>query len=200
VFRTLYGKLSAVLLLLFIGIGILFILLTLFTNRVHLQEVTQKLNRSLARHIASDTSLIQDGRVKEDAIREIFHMLMAVHPGIEVYLLDKDGGILAYSAPPGKVKRERVSLRPLETFLDGSKTFPILGDDPRSPERRKVFSVSPVPPEGPVQGYLYGRTLRAPYRPASFLPNYLPAQNAGKGGRGIPAQRVFEFPRHPGPV
>jgi hypothetical protein len=52
VFRTLYGKLSAVLLLLFIGIGILFILLTLFTNRVHLQEVTQKLNRSLARHIA----------------------------------------------------------------------------------------------------------------------------------------------------
>ncbi len=154
-FRTLYGKLSAVLLLLFIGIGVLFILLTLFTNRVHLQEVTQKLNRSLARHIASDTSLIQDGRAKEDAIREIFHMLMAVHPGIEVYLLDKGGGILAYSAPPGKVKRERVSLGPLEMFLDGSKPFPILGDDPRSPERRKVFSVAPVPPEGPAEGYLY---------------------------------------------
>ncbi len=154
-FRTLYGKLSAVLLLLFVGIGILFILLTLFTTRVHLQEMTQKLNRSLARHIASETPVIEDGRVKDGAIREIFHMLMVVHPGIEVYLLDKEGGILSYSAPPGKVKRERVSLKPLETFLEGRKSFPILGDDPRSPERRKVFSVAPVPPEGPVEGYLY---------------------------------------------
>src|SRR3990170_5882313 len=154
-FRTLYGKLSAVLVLLFFGIGILFVLLTLFTTRVHLQEMTQKLNRSLAQHIASETPLIENGRVKEGAIGQIFHMLMAVHPGIEVYLLDREGGILAYSAPPGKVKRERVSLPPLRQFLAGKDTFPILGDDPRSPERRKVFSVSPVPAEGPVEGYLY---------------------------------------------
>jgi signal transduction histidine kinase len=154
-FRTLYGKLSAVLVLLFFGIGILFVLLTLFTTRVHLQEMTQKLNRSLARHIAAENPLIEEGRVQDGAIREIFHMLMAVHPGIEVYLLDKEGGILAYSAPPGKVKLDRVSLVPLQQFLAGQDTFPILGDDPRSPERRKIFSVAPVPAEGPVEGYLY---------------------------------------------
>ncbi len=154
-FKTLYGKLSAVLLLLFLGIGVLFVLLTLFTTRVHLQEMNQKLNRSLARHIASETPLIEGGRVQEPAILEIFHMLMAVHPGIEVYLLDREGRILSYSAPPGKVKRDRVSLPPLKTFLDGKDAFPILGDDPRSPDRRKVFSVAPVPPEGPVEGYLY---------------------------------------------
>ena len=94
-FRTLYGKLSAVLLLLFVGIGVLFIVLTLFTTRVHLQEMTQKLNRSLASHIASENPLIRNGRVEEDAAREIFHMLMVVHPGIEVYLLDAEGKILA---------------------------------------------------------------------------------------------------------
>ncbi|NNF84861.1 MAG: HAMP domain-containing protein, partial [Deltaproteobacteria bacterium] len=154
-FKTLYGKLSAVLLLLFFGIGVLFVVLTLFTTRVHLQEMTQKLNRSLARHIASETPLIKDGRIEEEAIQEVFHMLMVVHPGIEVYLLDKKGGILTYSAPPGKVQREGVSLTPLKMFLDGKETFPILGDDPRSPERRKVFSVATVPPEGPVEGYLY---------------------------------------------
>ena len=154
-FRTLYGKLSAVLLLLFIGIGVLFILLTLFTNRVHLQEVTQKLNRSLARHIASENPLIRNGRVEEGSAREIFHMLMVVHPGIEVYLLDREGGILAYSAPPGKVKRRVVSLLPLKKFLNGKATFPVLGDDPRNPEGRKVFSVAPVPPDGPIEGYLY---------------------------------------------
>lgn len=154
-FKTLYGKLSAVLLLLFFGIGVLFVVLTLFTTRAHLQEMTQKLNQSLARHIASETPLIKDGRIKEGAIQEVFHMLMVVHPGIEVYLLDKKGGILTYSAPPGKVKRESVSLSPLKMFLDGRETFPILGDDPRSPEKRKVFSVATVPPEGPAEGYLY---------------------------------------------
>jgi two-component system, OmpR family, sensor kinase len=99
VFKTLYGKLSAVLLLLFLGIGILFVLLTLFTTRGYLQEMNQKLNRSLAGHIASETPLIKDSRINEGATREIFHMLMAVNPGIEVYLLDRDGSILSYSAP-----------------------------------------------------------------------------------------------------
>lgn len=154
-FRTLYGKLSAVLVLLFFGIGVLFVLLTLFTTRVHLQEMTQKLNQSLARHIAAENRLIEGGNVQDGAIREIFHMLMAVHPGIEVYLLDKGGEILAYSAPPGKVKRKRVAMPPLRRFLAGRDTFPILGDDPRSPDRRKVFSVAPVPADGPVEGYLY---------------------------------------------
>ncbi len=153
--RTLYGKLSAVLLLLFFGIGTLFVLLTLFTTRIYLQEMTQKLNRSLARHIASETPLMRGGRVREEPVRELFHMLMAVHPGIEVYLLDKEGRILAYSAPPGKVIRERVSLAPLGSFLRGTEALPILGDDPRSSGGRKVFSVSPVPPEGPTDGYLY---------------------------------------------
>ncbi len=154
-FKTLYGRLSAVLFLLFVAVGILFVLLTLFTTRVYLQEMTQKLNRSLAGHIASETPLLTGGRVNEDAAGGLFHMVMAVHPGIEVYLLDRDGRILAYSAPPGKVKRTRVSLGPVNAFLRGPAVFPILGDDPRSPDRRKVFSVAPVPSQGPVEGYLY---------------------------------------------
>lgn len=153
--RTLYGKLAAVLFLLFLGVGILFVLLTLFTTQAHLQEMTQKLNSSLARHIASENPLLRGGAMNEGALRETFHMLMAVHPGIEVYLLDRQGAILAYSAPPGKVKRERVALAPLQAFLEGTMRFPILGDDPRDVQRRKVFSVSRVPPEGPAQGYLY---------------------------------------------
>ncbi len=154
-FKTLYGKLSAALLLLFSCIGVLFVLLTLFTTRGHLQEMNQKLNRSLAGHIAAEIPLIRDGSVNEEAIQEIFHMLMAVNPGIEVYLLDGHGSILSYSAPPGKVRRTRVSLGPVRRFLDGKTAFPIPGDDPRDPERRKVFSVAPIPAEGPTEGYLY---------------------------------------------
>ncbi len=154
-FKTLYGKLSAVLLLLFSCIGVLFVLLTLFTTRGHLREMNQRLNRSLASHIAAEHPLIRDGRVDDKAIGEIFHMLMAVNPGIEVYLLDGTGKVLAYSAPPGKVKRDRVSLGPVRRFLEGTDALPILGDDPRSPERGKVFSAAPIPAEGAPEGYLY---------------------------------------------
>lgn len=154
-FKTLYGRLSATLLLLFSFIGVLFVLLTLFTTRGHLREMNQKLNRALAGHIAAEIPLLRDGRVNESGLHEVFHMLMAVNPGIEVYLLDPRGTILSYSAPPGKVKRTLVSLAPIRRFLEGTEAFPILGDDPRDPQGRKVFSVAPIPDEGPPEGYLY---------------------------------------------
>ena len=154
-FRTLYGKLSAVLLALFLLIGALFVALTLYTTRVHLQEANQRLNRDLARHIASGTELFEGGRVRPEAAHSLFDMLMSVHPAIEVYLLDPAGRILAYSAPSGKVKREQVSLGPVRRFLEGTAAFPIVGDDPRDPARRKTFSAAPIPPVGAPQGYLY---------------------------------------------
>ena len=154
-FKTLYGNLAAVLLGLFCLIGVLIILLSLYTTRMYVQEVNQKLNRSLAEHMVAEKILMQTGRVNEEALKEIFHMLMVINPSIEVYLLDADGAILNSSAPPGKVKRQRVSLAPLKRFLGGFDVLPILGDDPRDFDRKKVFSVSPIPPKGPVECYLY---------------------------------------------
>jgi two-component system, OmpR family, sensor kinase len=80
---------------------------------------------------------------------------MVVNPGIEVYLLDPNGNILAFSAPPGKVTRQKVSLVPLKSFLYKTNEFPILGDDPRDLKRKKVFSVAPIPLKGQLDGYLY---------------------------------------------
>ena len=115
-FKNLYARLAAVLLGLFLLIGILYILLTLYTTRLYFQEVNQKLNRILAQHLVSEKILMKDGRVNDKALQNIFHMLMVVNPGIEVYLLDPDGRILAFSAPPGKVKRQSVSLEPVNRF------------------------------------------------------------------------------------
>jgi two-component system OmpR family sensor kinase len=154
-FKTLYYKLAAVLLGLFLLIGILYILLTLYTTRLYFQEVNQRLNRTLADNLATENILMEGGRIDEKALQDIFHMLMVVNPGIEVYLLDPNGNIMAFSAPPGKVKRRKVSLEPLKSFLNKTTAFPIMGDDPRDPERKKVFSVAPVPLKGQIEGYLY---------------------------------------------
>lgn len=154
-FRTLHGKLSLVLLGLLLLVGLFWVPLTLFAARVYMQEVNQRLSRTLAEHLTEGGILRRDGRVAPQATGEI-EKLMAINPSIEVYLLDADGVILAYSAPPGEVKRTRVALDPIRRFLGGSAPLPIQGDDPRDPSRRKTFSVSPVPMgKGPVQGYVY---------------------------------------------
>lgn len=155
-FKTLYAKLAAVFLAIFSLLGILYVFVAFFITRMYLQEVNQKLNRSLAKNLVSETSLLERGRVNEAALKELFHMLMVINPNIEIYLLDNKGRILAYSAPPGTVKRETVALEPLRRFAEETGIFPILGDDPRDLRRRKVFSVCPIPKEGgPIEGYLY---------------------------------------------
>lgn len=159
-FRTLYAKLAAVLLCLFLLFGAFHVVSTLVTTGLYLQEVDQRLNRTLASHLASEEILMTRGRIHQQALERVFHMLMVINPSIEIYLLDPEGRILAYSAPHGTVKRERVSLDPIRRFLGRSENLPILGDDPRDARRQKVFSVSALPASGPTgkggpDGFLY---------------------------------------------
>lgn len=153
--RSLYAKLALVLVALLALIGALYLVLTLYLAEMYRHEVSQGMNETLAEHLVADLPLMRDGEVNEEALKEAFHMMMVINPSIEIYLLDPEGEILAYSAPPGKVVRERLDLRPVRSFLEGSGTYPILGDDPRHPDRRKPFSAAVIDHEGERQGYLY---------------------------------------------
>jgi signal transduction histidine kinase len=155
VFNSLYSRAVLILLILLSFVGAAGITLTLVTTRQHLEEVDQRLNRDLAAQLVKETSILEDGRVQHQNLEHIFHMLMVINPRIEVYLLGFDGRILAFSAAEGKVKRESVALEPIESFLSDREHLPLRGDDPRDLERRKVFSVAPVPGDGSPQGYLY---------------------------------------------
>ncbi len=153
--RTLYARLALVLVVLFISIGLLYALISTSSTRHYLQEVSQQFNKDLARNLVADRNLVEEGRLNEAALKETFHQYMVINPSIEIYLLDLAGNILSYSADPGKVKRRQVSLGPIRSFLSGDRGYPLLGDDPRSHDRRKAFSVTPVPSAENAQGYLY---------------------------------------------
>ncbi len=154
-FRSLYARLALILTLLFGATGLVFVLLLGQATERYEQEVAQRLNASLAGHIVQERPLLTGDGVDREALEHIFHMLMVINPSIEVYLLDREGRILAYSAPPGKVRRQSVDLAPLRRFLSGQYQAPLLGDDPRDPAGRKVFSVAPVVRDGDPDGYLY---------------------------------------------
>lgn len=156
-FRTLHGRLSAFLFVLFLLIALLYVPLALFTARRYLQEVNQRHNYALATNLATylaDKNLLRDSaRARARAKNEIKH-LMVINPNVEVYLLDAGGGIVAYSDAPGRVQRARVRLEPLQQFLRAGTgaPLPILGEDPRDPGGHKVFSVAPIKERG---GYVY---------------------------------------------
>lgn len=153
--RTLYGRLTAVLLVILTLVGGLFFFAGLVSVRSFLAEVHQKLNRDLAEHLVADSLPMENGEIRDEELEHIFHVLMVINPSIEVYLLDPDGQILAYSAPKGIVVRDQVAVEPIALFLDADKRLPIFGDDPRDPKGEKVFSAAPIGNPVSPDGYLY---------------------------------------------
>ena len=154
--RTLYGKLTFALFGLLAFTGVLFMVISLWTTQRYIEEVNQKLHIDVADHLVKEVILIKDGEVNREGLDHIFHMMMVINPGIEIYLLDRAGKILAFSAPPGRVKAKTVSLAPIEQFLsEQPPSLPFTGDDPRFPGRRRAFSAAKIGHQGQTQGYLY---------------------------------------------
>jgi len=144
-------SLLGLLVLLGVGLGAV----TWAAAGLYQQEVAQRLNRDLAASIVEQSLPLRNGAVDQPALDDIFHSLMLVNPRIEIYLLDPNGAILAYSAPAARVVRDRVDLAPVRRFLSGDAAGPIAGDDPRSATRRKVFSAATIPGTAGPAGYLY---------------------------------------------
>lgn len=153
--KTLYTRLSLGLFFLLLAVGLLYTFISLYSLREYSASVNQTLYQDLAKNLVSDRNLVSEGELDRSALEELFALYMTINPSIEIYLLDLDGTILSYSADPAKIKRNQVSLSPIHRLMDDMNLYPILGDDPRSHDRQKVFSVTPVPGAENPEGYLY---------------------------------------------
>jgi two-component system OmpR family sensor kinase len=162
--KTLHGKLSVALLALLSLLGVLYVSLTLYTTRTYVNEVNQNLNRALASDLAKhliNQNLLRPNPESQRLTEAEIKQSMVLNPDIEIYILDSNGKIMAYSAAPGAVQLQQVSLEPIQRFLAALGPLPILGDDPRHPNRQKIFSASRIPPDGTgkikdrLKGYIY---------------------------------------------
>jgi signal transduction histidine kinase len=153
--KTLYTRLALGLFLLLLTVGLLCTMISLYSLREYSASVNQELHRDLAKNLVSDRNLVSDGQLDRSALKELFALYMTINPSIEIYLLDLDGTILSYSADPARIKRKQVSLEPIRRLMEDMSRYPVLGDDPRSHDRQKVFSVTPVPSAENPDGYLY---------------------------------------------
>ncbi len=153
--HSLYLKLVLVLFLLFLGIGSVFLLVAMYSAPMYQQEVSQQLNRDLAHYIVKEHVLIEKGEVRQDNLEQLFQNVMIINPSLELYLLDADGSVLAHSLTPDRIKKKRVSLGPINRYLEQDETGLIMGDDPGHVSRQNSFSVAPIDFDDQRQGYIY---------------------------------------------
>ena len=153
--HSLYIKLVLVLFFLFTLIGSVFLAVALYTAPMYQQEVSQQLNRDLAGYIVNEHVLIENGKVRQDNLAELFHNVMIINPSLELYLLDPAGQVVAHSMPPEKVKRTQVSLEPINDFLKTGEHGLIVGDDPGFEDSMNSFTVAPIDYQNQRQGYIY---------------------------------------------
>ena len=116
--------------------------------------MVQRLSLELASKIVKSESLIDaSGQVNRQTLKGLFNHLMTLNPSVELYLVSPSGEILADAAPPGHIQRQKISVQPIQDFLN-SDALPVYGNDPRS-SQQKVFSAAPVLYNGELHGYLY---------------------------------------------
>lgn len=154
--KTLHGKFFLVIATLVLAIGGLAFILQMATSRHYTLAMTQVLNRTVAEHLVEQYFPAISSNPED--IREIktqFSRIMAINPNIELYIVDGDGRIKAFTAPADQVRRGRIDLQPAKNFISHRFAVPILGDDPMDPTGKKIFSAAPLRPDQPEAAFLY---------------------------------------------
>ncbi len=153
--QTLYWRISLTVLLLLVVLGVAYIFITAQLSRKYYEEVTQKLNSHIAAHMLLEVQPFANGKVNEEAVGKIMHSMMAVNPGIEVYLVSTSGEILSFVVLDKKVKLKRIDLAPVKEFINAKGNNYILGEDPRNPASKTIFSATDVIVDKKLAGYVY---------------------------------------------
>jgi len=151
--NALYTRLSLALLAIVIVTGGALFAVNLLSTRNYYEEITQRLNGSIAMYVTDQSQLIEDGVVNHQALATLAEQAMVINPTVEVYLLDTAGRILDHGAPD-TLLADQVDLAPVQELLKTDARMPLRGTDPRS-DREKIFSVWPVMQGTSLQGYLY---------------------------------------------
>lgn len=153
--QSLFLRIASSFILILLLIGGAFLFLIINTTRNYYDETTQRLHSGVAESLLQEVQPFKDGKVNEAGVGKIMHSMMAVNPGLEVYLLDPQGRILTFVVFKEKVRLSSVSLAPIRSFLQTGGHELVYGDDPKNPGQRKVFSATPVYEDGRLQGYVY---------------------------------------------
>ena len=153
-FKSLYWKISALLLCLFLVIGAVYVYVTVFTAEMFLQETAQQIYQPLAHRLTAEIEPHVGRPGERDSLHQLFLRVRSYNPGLELYFLSPSGEILATSVDH-RLAFSTVQLEPVKDFLASKSEDFILGADPCGLVKEKVFSAAPIMRGGELVGYVY---------------------------------------------
>ncbi len=159
---SLYWSIALTLLFLLLGLGAGYMIITSMAATTYVQEINQQLYGDVAEHLVKETQPLKQGQVDTAATHDIMHSMMVINPSLEVYLLDPNGQIIDYVVPYSEVKLDRVDLEPVHQFLESESAHMIVGDDPKLPGTKNIFSAAPIYENDELSGYAYVILAGAP--------------------------------------
>ena len=154
-------KLWLAFIVLIVLMGASYIIITGYYSNEYSKATAQKVNANIANHLIAEkfqnaSPFLEDGSVNKPLFGDLMHDMMAINRSIEVYLLAKDGTI-QYSVVLDHSDEsivKKVSLAPIESFIATEGEEYILGDDPRNPQKQKIFSAAPFKVDN-HEGFIY---------------------------------------------
>jgi signal transduction histidine kinase len=139
---------SLLFILVFSIMGFTYLAISLFGSHYYLKQVQTQVHQHIADTLVQDHHLVEQGRVNQDALATTFKRYMLLNPYLEIYLVNRNGQVLQYSADDKKILRRHIEMTPLLTALsepsDAGRPFP-MGDDPRKAAGQAPFSVAALP-------------------------------------------------------
>jgi len=157
--NSLRTKLSLTLVaIVFIFGGVFYVLDRQNITQYH-EELSQRLNSSIAMYVVDTMSLIDNGKIQEQTLKSLSDTAMVINPTAEIYLLDEQGNILKHGQNQENLQRNKVDVTPIKSLISGQATFPIKADDPKHENKQKIFSAHPIidnsNSNNSIAGYLY---------------------------------------------
>ena len=154
-FSSFYARLSTIFLLLILLLGAGCVAIAFRSSQHLFDDVEQLLNRGYARNIADELRPLVGQGFSQERVKGAIHYMMVLNPMVEIYILDKEGKILAFFLNPAeRIERSAVDIAPVQAFVQSAGRRLSLGEDPRSATRARPFSAAPLQ-MGSDTGYVY---------------------------------------------
>jgi signal transduction histidine kinase len=153
--NLLFWKITGIFTLLLAVLGITYILIASWVSKKTFYEINQQLYGNIALHLANSTHPLKDSKPDTLVTHDIIHSIMVINPSVEVYLLNPEGKIIDFIVPDKSVKKREVDIGAVRKYIsDGSKKY-VVGDNPKYPERKSIFSAAPIYEQHHLTGYVY---------------------------------------------
>ncbi|MGN6416998.1 MAG: ATP-binding protein [Pseudobacter sp.] len=153
--NMLFWKIAAIFTTVLIVLGIGFAMVVPQLSKSYYTAAHQELYGDIAKHLASFTQPIRNGKPDTSVTHDIIHSTMVANPSVEVYLLDTSGNITDFVVPDTTVQLRKVNIENVKNWLAVKAGERPMGDNPKLPGEPSIFSAAPIYENGSLAGYMY---------------------------------------------